>query len=458
MLFNMYDGTGRPPRQQQKEVLDWLSSNWTSSDAFAILAPTATGKSFIAKSIQLATGGHILTCDNSLVRQYISDYSDSNWCIGGDHYATKKEKLHYYSRSFEGYPSIFNPASYYHLKDKIPTPTCLILDEADQQLGLIRLQLGRTIKMPLETKVNSVTVREAIKNCDNPGLKADFLRNQHNYSFEESYIKDGERVVTVYKIGLDRSTILRMFPEDIKLVFLSGTLFSQDMRELSGGRDIKYYESSSPIPAGRRPILLDPLYEPDGGKSPLDYPVEYDKVAEHLKMVLDRYKDFRPAVIHCTYEDSLRLKELIPDLLRNNKDDKAEVLLKIKENKSEVLGAGMTTGLDLKDDKCRLNIILKARFPSLGNLFVSKRVSQSRFGNWYIEETLRQCIQAAGRSTRSANDYSITTIIDHRLIATIRNNGHLLPNYFKEAYISDYDEKVKTVDKLRELVEGGDDV
>ena len=448
------DGTNRDPRPQQVDVINWLNSNWDKSNIFVIKAPTGSGKSFISKTIQNATNGIILTPDNSLIKQYVEEYPDLNVIAGKSNYISNMQYSICLERAIIGKPSISNPIAFYHLS-QIPEykkPNVIILDEADQHTSLLFNLIGFSI--PLKKSPPPKTLEQALE----------FLRREIKYSEEivkrnpdgKTSIKHQFRAIKYtmivkevakekYKFSIvleedEGGTSFRIVPVEFpvsfikglfnaKLVLLSGTLFDLDIKEMVGDEEYLEYEVSSPIPVENRTIYCSPIEE-----QYMSYPTDYYTVAQYLKSLLDKFKDLRPCIIHTTYNDAVELKKYIPELLIHDKNNKKNVLNDWLTYGGILAGAGMSTGLDLKYDLCRLNIILKGQFPSMGDARTLKRLYINDTGRQWLENSaLRHLIQSSGRSSRSADDYSVTIICDDRLIKLINNNMGSIPNYFKEA-------------------------
>jgi Rad3-related DNA helicase len=117
-------------------------------------------------------------------------------------------------------------------------------------------------------------------------------------------------------------------------------------------------------------------------------------------------------------------------LVYSDKEQKQEVVAKWLKEGGVLLGAGLTTGIDLKYDLCRLNIISKIPFPNLGDVNVAKRMALDP--KWYPMSAAKQVIQACGRSTRSEDDYSVSVIIDNRWSQLYHSVKDTVPQFFKE--------------------------
>jgi Rad3-related DNA helicase len=263
------------------------------------------------------------------------------------------------------------------------------------------------------------------------------IRNDiQNYvlTMEEEYNpKLGHDVkLTVAPILVPPNIVVKLLG-DRRIILLSGTVFSEDIKELVGHKETAYYDLPSPIPVANRPIY----YRPIDGRMNKD-----TSVGEVVSLILKDLKDYPNlnTIIHTTYGKQAQiadmLKQVYPRVLTNSTDSKSEVLEDFKTNGGIFVAAGCSEGLDLKDDITRLNIIPKLDMPNLGDPIVLKRKALDRGESWFAQQGLKLTIQRYGRSTRHEQDYSTTIIHDPMLPTLIRgeqrNGGHI-PKYFLEA-------------------------
>jgi Rad3-related DNA helicase len=103
-----------------------------------------------------------------------------------------------------------------------------------------------------------------------------------------------------------------------------------------------------------------------------------------------------------------------------------------------LLAPSLDRGIDLPDDNCRVIVVCKIPFPSLGDKQISTRLHSKGGQNWYSVRTIRSLVQMTGRGMRSEQDYCETYILDANFIELIwRKSKHLLPSWWKEALVWD---------------------
>lgn len=115
-------------------------------------------------------------------------------------------------------------------------------------------------------------------------------------------------------------------------------------------------------------------------------------------------------------------------------EEKIESLKKFIETPGNILiGPSLLEGLDLKDDKSRLQIFLKVPYPNLGDKYVSEKMKYSK--GWYSWKTCTSILQGVGRSVRSEEDWAITYFLDGCLTDLITRSADNFPNEFLERII-----------------------
>jgi len=91
----------------------------------------------------------------------------------------------------------------------------------------------------------------------------------------------------------------------------------------------------------------------------------------------------------------------------------------------------MQTGIDLKDDLSRFQIILKVPYPNISSEKIKARQRTNK--EWYNWKTCVDLIQAYGRSIRSEDDYAETYVLDESFTNIMVYNSKYLPRWFTDA-------------------------
>jgi len=115
-------------------------------------------------------------------------------------------------------------------------------------------------------------------------------------------------------------------------------------------------------------------------------------------------------------------------------EEKMDSLKKFIDTPGNILiGPSLLEGLDLKDDKSRLQIFLKVPYPNLGDKYVSEKMKYSK--GWYSWKTCTSILQGIGRSVRSEEDWAVTYFLDGCLTDLITRSADNFPDEFLERII-----------------------
>jgi Rad3-related DNA helicase len=465
-FLTKFDGSGRSPRQIQVDALTWLSNNWNKANVFVIQAPVGTGKSGIARAIQLATNGDIIPPTNQLINQYIETYPQVNSLKGKAHYMcgstgmtcldaheildpleykTCEYTIRREKADFVG--TFFNPSSlfFYNLSRQDKLPKVLVVDEAHKIREVAMDMSGKSfnsrdfmipksradinVSAWLDEAENNLRskAKEFRKNDDNEkaakllaeadGIKfiaKGFLENPENYAIEVIQNRNRTRSLVIQPISPPRYITKQLLKAD-KLILLSATLIPDDVEELVGGKNFMYLDLPSPIPKENRKIIYKPA------PHAMNTQTDPELIAAAINKTLEQYPGLN-TIIHVTYGMAEKLYKYLPEgTLRNTSENKDEVINRFKLGGGIFLASGCSEGIDLPGDSCRLNII-----PILFRLNPTDPVIRKRLGKpdgqiWYNNQVIKTLTQQAGRSTRGIDDHSTTVVLDPALPKLITN-------------------------------------
>lgn len=174
--------------------------------------------------------------------------------------------------------------------------------------------------------------------------------------------------------------------------------------------------------------------------------VEWPKLAEGIADILDQYPTDRVLVHTVSYE----LTEFLMDKLKLRFGERlftyanAKEREKVLETYRRTLGAvllapSLERGVDLKDDDCRVVVVTKVPFPSLGDKRISQRLYGTRTGeSWYAMQTVRSLVQMTGRAMRHEGDYMTAYVLDSQFIHITWKNAlsrNMIPHWWAEALV-----------------------
>jgi len=209
---------------------------------------------------------------------------------------------------------------------------------------------------------------------------------------------------------------------------------------------VKFIQASSDFPPENRPIY--PLNTAYLNYQSLQSKTTQQTIANAIDKIMSKHKDEK-GIIHTTSYAQLEFiekflslknrrrlisteqKESYNNKLRDRSGSRDQVLVEhFESTKPTVLiSPSLHTGLDLKDDYARFQILVKVPYPSKGDRWTDTKRQQDP--SWYNWQTALRLVQTCGRSIRSQDDWAITYVLDSAFSQFVRNNR--LPNWFMEA-------------------------
>lgn len=171
---------------------------------------------------------------------------------------------------------------------------------------------------------------------------------------------------------------------------------------------------------------------------------EYPKLANALRKILLKHPDERVLIHTVSYDlADYTLKQLISTLGPSRKrlityksaSERDRMIERYRSTESGVLIApSLERGADFKHDDCRVVVVCKVPFPNLGDRQINARLHTAGGDLWYRTQTVRALVQMTGRGTRSADDWSVSYLLDRQFISNIwQKSRALLPSWWKDA-------------------------
>ena len=218
------------------------------------------------------------------------------------------------------------------------------------------------------------------------------------------------------------------------IIFMSASILDKKMFSFINGLEdelTSYYEIPSPFPANNRKIY----YLKVGKMNWASKEETFQKQIPWIKKILAKYKDSK-GIIHTTnYEITEWLKENIMDerLLFHETEDRNEILEKHLNSTTPtvLVSPSMMSGIDLKDDLARFQILLKVPYPNISSNKIKSR--QKTNSDWYTWKTVVDTLQAYGRAVRSDTDCAEMYILDSNFSDLLKYNSHTIPEYMLKA-------------------------
>ncbi|HSA75361.1 MAG TPA: helicase C-terminal domain-containing protein, partial [Candidatus Nitrosocosmicus sp.] len=201
--------------------------------------------------------------------------------------------------------------------------------------------------------------------------------------------------------------------------------------------DVKFVQVESDFPIEHRTIYpLNIAY--------LNYKnLQSHEIMSKISMAIDKLMTIHKndkGIIHTTSYDQLNfIKENLSRenarrlLITDREIQRDEIIFQhISTQKPTVLiSPSLHTGLDLKDDLSRFQIITKVPYPNKCDRWTNAKRGVDE--EWYYWQTALRLIQAYGRSVRSKDDWAKTYILDSAFNYFIRKNRNNIPQWFIRA-------------------------
>jgi ATP-dependent DNA helicase DinG len=254
--------------------------------------------------------------------------------------------------------------------------------------------------------------------------------------------KENYEVVKIELKPLDVSPYCRpVFEKCSKVLIMSATILNPKAFCRSVGlihdNEVKFIQVKSDFPIENRPIYpLNIAYLNFNNLQLSEVKSNITKTIDNIMTIHRKDK----GIIHTTsYEQLNFIKENIPQdnarrlLVTDPEIQRDEVIQEhINSVKPTVLiSPSLHTGLDLKGELSRFQIITKVPYPNKGDRWINAKRHLDE--DWYYWQTALKLAQAYGRSIRSKEDWAKTYILDSAFGYFLNKNRNVLPKWFIQA-------------------------
>ena len=230
-----------------------------------------------------------------------------------------------------------------------------------------------------------------------------------------------------------------MFSRAERIVIMSATLGSVPILIDELGLDpddCMYIDTDSTFDSSKAPIY----YMPGPSLSYKNYSSNIHETVQLLDTVLEMYPNEKGIVHTGNYRvlnDILKKSKYVSRFIAKT-DDKMRNEDLIREHMkrsgpSVLISPSMHSGVDLKDDLARFQIIMKLPYASLKDARVNKK--RETIHNWYENDVMTKVIQASGRAIRHDQDYADTYVLDtsfKRVYSALKDD---LPSHFLDRIV-----------------------
>lgn len=238
--------------------------------------------------------------------------------------------------------------------------------------------------------------------------------------------------VTVKRFGKER-----VWEKDKRFLLMSGTVVSSGMLVEGLGWDEGYADVKveSQFHARNRQVVVRPVADMTR-KGASDY--GYKQLEQAVVRLLENHSGERVVIHTVSYALASRTSAAIKgerSVFRYSMaGERTRAISDFRRCEGSVLVApSADRGVDLPDDLCRVQVILKVPFLSLGDKQTSERLYNTPDGKvWYNVQVARSIMQMVGRAVRSKDDWATCYILDSHFVQWYRAWGHLFPSWFRK--------------------------
>lgn len=267
------------------------------------------------------------------------------------------------------------------------------------------------------------------------------LSNPRNWIISEIK-KENYEVVKIELKPLDISPYCRpVFEKCSKVLIMSATILNPKAFCRSVGltydNEVKFIQVKSDFPIENRPIY--PLNIAYLNFNNLQLPEVKSNITKTIDNIMTIHRKDK-GIIHTTsYEQLNFIKENIPQdnarrlLVTDPEIQRDEVIQEhiISVKPTVLISPSLHTGLDLKGELSRFQIITKVPYPNKGDRWINAKRHLDE--DWYYWQTALKLAQAYGRSIRSNEDWAKTYILDSAFGYFLNKNRNVLPKWFIQA-------------------------
>ncbi|MGB6532560.1 MAG: helicase C-terminal domain-containing protein [Candidatus Nitrosopolaris sp.] len=247
--------------------------------------------------------------------------------------------------------------------------------------------------------------------------KENILSDPKNWMVSEIK-KEGYEVTGVEFKPLDTSAFCNdVFGKCSKTLMMTATVLDSKAFCQSLGLahdEVKFIQVGSDFPLQNRPIY--PLNIAYLNFKNLQLPEVKTNIAIAIDNLMTTHKNHKGLIHTTSYEQLNFIKENISQsnkrrlLVTDPEIQRDEVISEhVNSTKPTVLiSPSLHTGLDLKDDLSRFQIITKVPYPNISDRWTDAKRNAN--GQWYTWQTALRLVQGYGRSIRSKEDWAKTYV------------------------------------------------
>jgi ATP-dependent DNA helicase DinG len=311
------------------------------------------------------------------------------------------------------------------------------MDELSKELEGSHLSINRSLKIDningnKNPKLKIVQIMSMLKDL---GQKIVWFLSEHEknpniWVMEKSFLKDNAIELQMTPVWSSEYLNEYVWSRYDHVIMMSGTILNKELFCFLNGLDVNktsYMGMSSPFPVENRPIY----YIPSGKMNYRSKEETFKGYVPVINKILKKYKGKKGIIHTVNYELAQWMQTKVKDerLLYSDSSNRNITLTEHYDSEEDtvLVSPSMTTGLDLKHDRARFQILLKIPYPSLQS--EKNKLRQQLRPDWYTWRTIVTIIQAYGRAVRSYNDFADFIILDECFSDVMRYSSHMFPPY-----------------------------
>jgi len=319
---------------------------------------------------------------------------------------------------------------------RIVSASELFEDDASLELN-IRTENGKNLDVDKELLIDIVQDIDKLTRTIN-----NILSNPNNWIVSEVH-KENYDITRVDLKPLDPSKYIKAVVEKCpKTLIMSATILNEKTFERNLGlssedNSTKFIQIQSDFPIENRPIFpLSVEYLNFSNLQQMDVKAKISRAIDNIMHIHSNDK----GIIHTSsYEQLNFIKDNLSKtnsrrlILTDPEIERDEVIREHSESKKPtvLISPSLHTGLDLKDNLSRFQIITKVPYPNISDKWTSEKRKINE--EWYYWQTALRLVQAYGRSIRSKDDWAKTYVLDSAFNYFIKVNKNILQKWFLSA-------------------------
>lgn len=319
---------------------------------------------------------------------------------------------------------------------RIVSASELFEDDASLELN-VRSENGKNLDVDKELLIEIVQDIDKLTRTIN-----NILSNPNNWIVSEVH-KENYDVIRVEFKPLDPAKYIKAIVEKCpKTLIMSATIlnkrtFERNLGLNSEDNSTQFIQIQSDFPIENRPIF--PLSVEYLNFSNLQQTRVKSKISRAIDNIMHIHSNDKGIIHTSSYEQLNFIKDNLSKtnsrrlILTDPEIERDEVIREHAESKKPtvLISPSLHTGLDLKDQLSRFQIITKVPYPNIADKWTSEKRKINN--EWYYWQTALRLVQAYGRSIRSKDDWAKTYVLDSAFNYFVKVNYNILPKWFLSA-------------------------